>query len=357
MQVTYTGKLIVGGSGIGTTAWHQVKPLFENIYLEKVYCEGYKCDVPEKFFETIPLPTLNSDFYTLDLIFDSLVSLNIEKSPEIIQTWGSHCLHTLREFPEAISIVNLYSAHPLEQSLLLRQEYATFNVEYTNPLLKKFTKELEMCDYIFIPSEFILNSLRKHGLEHKAKLVPFGVDLEKFKPAPKTNEKYKVIFVGGNWLRKGLVYLLSAWKLFMSSHKDAINDAELIVAGCDVSFKDLPLNVKVGWVDDLVKEYQNSDIFCLPAIEDGCPLATYEAMACGLPVIITNTTGTYQHVFSGTNGFVIQPKSIKEIYDKIVYFYENRSEIKRMGQNSRKMVEAFPWERHEKEYLKFIEGL
>lgn len=345
--------MVVGGSGIGTTAWHQVKPLYEAGILEKVYSEGKKCDIPDENFNLISVP--QGDYLVQDLIFDSLVSLSVEKYPEIIQSWGSHCYHTLKEFPEAKSVVNLYSAHPLVQKELLKGEYKSFGINPTNPyILKKFSKELEICDYIFIPSEFILNSLRKVGLDHKTKLVPFGVDLEKFKPGEKA-DNFKIIFVGSNWMRKGLIYLLGAWKKFMEEYKDS--EAELIVAGSNAKFDNLPPNVKVGWVDDLVKEYQESSAFFLPTIEDGCPLATYEAMACGLPAVVSSNTGTYQHIFNGNNGFIVTPAKVNEIYEKIVYFYENPGEALRMGKNARKMAEAFPWERHEKEYLKFIEEI
>ena len=49
--------------------------------------------------------------------------------------------------------------------------------------------------------------------------------------------------------------------------------------------------------------------------------------------------------------------NVKDIYDKIMYFWENPNESKRMGNNARKMAEAFPWKRHEEEYIKFIKSV
>ena len=349
MKVTYTGRMDVGGSGIGTTAWHQVKPLIEENLLERVYAPAGK-KVPEKLLTKIP--DINAPYIVGDIFFDGYTSLTIEKYPEILQTWGNHCLYQFREFPKAKKIVNLYSAHPIEQDTLMRGEP---NYVSSADSMKKQIKELELADYIFIPSEFVYNSLVKHKLQYKAKIVPFGVDLEKFKPreTPKEDDKFQIMFVGQNWLRKGLIYLLTAFK------KLDLKNAELIVAGVqDDLGKAFPLeNVKFGWVPDLVKAYQDSDVFVLPAIEDGCPLAVYEAMACGVPPIVTDTNGTAQHIYNGQNGFIIPPKSVDAIMDTIKSIYDNRDLGIKMGHQARKTAEAFPWERHEQEYVKFIKSI
>lgn len=274
----------------------------------------------------------------------------MEKEPEILQTWGSHCLFQLRSFPKAISIVNLYSAHPIIQHNLMKGEQ---NYIPKPVLLQKMVKELDECNYIFIPSEWVLKSLREFGLEYKAKLIPFGVDLNKFVPGEHLREDniFRVIFVGQNWVRKGLLYLLKAWK------KLKLEDAELVVAGVEkIQGIDID-NVKWGWVPDLVKAYQDSDVFCLPSLEDGAPLSCLEAMSCGIPPIITDTTGTYQHIYNGTNGLVIKSKSVDAIAGALQMCYDDRDRVRQMGDMARKMAEAFPWERHEQAYVKWIKSL
>jgi len=352
MKVTYTGKMDIGGFGIGTSAWHQVKPLIEEDLLEIVYAEG-GAKVPEKYFRQTPDWALSTTYEVQDLFFDAFCTIMMTKEPEILQTWGSHCLFQLRSFPKAISIVNLYSAHPVVQHNLMKGEG---NYVPRPVLMQKIIKELEECDHIFIPSEWILKSLREFGLDHKAKLVPFGVDLEKFTPRdqPREDNIFRVIFVGSNPVRKGLIYLLRAWK------KLNLSNAELVIAGVPADIKnphpDLK-NIKWGWVPDLVKAYQDSDVLCLPTLEDGCPLVTYEAMACGIPPIITDTTGTEQHIYNGTNGLIIESKSVNVIAEALQMCYDNRERVRQMGKMARTMAEAFPWERHEQAYVKWIKSL
>ena len=94
-------------------------------------------------------------------------------------------------------------------------------------------------------------------------------------------------------------------------------------------------------------------------VGNGCLLhnCTYEAMASGLPVIVSSNTGTKQHVFEGMQGFIVPPSDVKELSERIQYFYDNPELVKKMGRNARKMAEAFPWERHEQEYVKWIKSL
>jgi len=121
---------------------------------------------------------------------------------------------------------------------------------------------------------------------------------------------------------------------------------------------ELPPNTRVvEWVDDIIETYQNSDVFVLPAIEDGCPLVTYEALACGLPVIISKTTGTKQHVWNGTNGFVIDSGNVSEIADRIKFLYEHRNELAEMKKKARESVMGLTWKSFEEQYAKWIQGI
>ena len=158
-----------------------------------------------------------------------------------------------------------------------------------------------------------------------------------------------VLVAGFLSARKGLKYLLEAWVEL------DLDDALLNV--CGITNPDIfpPLkNVQFGWVPDLVETYQCADVFCLPAVEDGCPLATYEAMACGTVPIVSTQTGTKQHIYHGRNGFVIPPKDRESIKQYLQMLYDDREQGKYLGKKARETAEAFPWEKHEQEYVKWI---
>ena len=349
VRVTYTGKMEIGGSGIGSTAMHQIRPLYMNKMLGKIYASDLQsppdASLLHLFFTKIP-EVQHPMYFVGDVIFDTITSLQMEK-PSILQTWLNHSYAQMLKYPDAIKIVNLFSAHPDVQAKLV-------GMDTQNPVtklsLERQRTELEMADWILVPSEFALNSLKEKELDKKAILIPFGVDLEKFIPGEKKDDVFRVIFVGSNWERKGGPLLLDAWE------KLNLKNAELIICGVSEEMVgDVEENVKIGWVPDLVMALQNSSIFCLPALEDGCPLATYEAMACGLPVIISENTGTKQHVTEGKDGFIIKPDSVDSICEVLEDLYTK--DVSKLGKRARKTVEKWPWERYEKTYIDFVKGL
>lgn len=349
VRVTYTGKMEIGRSGIGSTAMHQIKPLYMNKMLGKIYASDLQsppdASLLHLFFNKIP-EVQHPIYFVGDVIFDTITSLQMEK-PSILQTWLNHSYAQMLKYPDAIKIVNLFSAHPDVQAKLV-------GMDTQNPItklsLERQRTELEMADWILVPSEFALNSLKEKELDKKAILIPFGVDLEKFIPGEKKDDVFRVIFVGSNWERKGGPLLLDAWE------KLNLKNAELIICGVSEEMVgDVEENVKIGWVPDLVMALQNSSIFCLPALEDGCPLATYEAMACGLPVIISENTGTKQHVTEGKDGFIIKPDSVDSICEVLEDLYTK--DVSKLGKRARKTVEKWPWERYEKTYIDFVKGL
>ena len=346
-EVTYSGKIELGGSGIGLTASHQVKPLLENGLLKRAYVMG---TTPEFEKYVVKVPVVRGDYVIQDIMFDAVTSLIIKPS-KLLQTWLSHCLFTMQSVDFEYRIVNCFSAHIEEQDELLRQATGQRMV---HPLLKeKILRELKLATHILCPSEFVFQTLKKHGLAKKAKIIPFGVDTEKFTPGVKTDNKFRVLFIGRNWLRKGLPYLFLAWSQLR------LKDAELVVITSRLPEGiEVPENTRVvEWVDDIIETYHNADIFVLPAIEDGCPLVTYEALACGVPVIVSNTTGTYQHIWDGTNGFVIKSGSVSDLANCIQFLYDRPKELARMKRMARKSVENLTWKNFESNYVSWIKSI
>jgi len=355
VRVTYTGKMQIGGSGIGSTAMHQVKPLYTNKMLGKIYAPDVKAP---KDASLLPLfhkqiPDVPHPLYLVgDVLFDTITSLEMEE-PTILQTWMNHSYAQMNRYPDAIKIINLFSAHPDVQARLVGMDV---DDPATAISLKRQRAELEMADHILVPSLFALESLKEFGLNKKATVMPFGVDLEKFNPGDKkfSNLPMKVIFVGSNWERKGGPLLIEAWE------KLDLKEAELTICGISkesLGNQKFPDNVKVGWVPDLVEALQNSSLFILPALEDGCPLATHEAMACGLPAVVTHNTGTKDYITDGKDGWVIDSHSVDAICDVLQYAYDNTIVLSGMGQAARKTIEKWPWERYEQQYIDFIRGL
>ena len=143
------------------------------------------------------------------------------------------------------------------------------------------------------------------------KITPIspGVDLTLFQPAPLAeragDRPVRLLFVGGDFQRKGGDLLLRwaretrvevAWELHLVT-RDAVPKTPGVQVYHGVS-NNSPA---------LVTLYQTSDVFVLPTRADCYSLVAMEAMACGLPVVISSLGGIPEIVMDGETGFLIAP--------------------------------------------------
>ena len=273
-------------------------------------------------------------------------NINLEKY-NIIHSW--ELLPKLyRLIKEKNSKIKIIQDVPLAFSGVLNERERIYLWEKKNIQMSNCIKEsLSYIDYFIVPSDFVKKSLIKEGIDKdKIFVVPFGVDTEKFKPAEKDYfGTFRVAFSGNVNLRKGIPFLIHAWKDLK------LEDAELNIYG--IVYPEVrkyltereKYNIKVhGFLRDIDRELPKNHIYVFPSILEGSAKSTYEAMACGLPVITTENSGSI--VEDGKEGFIIPTLDVESIKEKILFFYENREEIKRFGERARKKVERYTWKRY-----------
>jgi glycosyltransferase involved in cell wall biosynthesis len=94
----------------------------------------------------------------------------------------------------------------------------------------------------------------------------------------------------------------------------------------------------LGWVRDLRSTYRGWNVFVLPSLDEGLPIAILEAMAEGLPVIATEVGGVPELVVHGVTGLLVHtssPSALTEALDQLLRDPDLR---RTMGQNARKQV-------------------
>ncbi len=166
-----------------------------------------------------------------------------------------------------------------------------------------------------------------------------------------------MLFVGNIGIQKGVHYLLEAWSSLN------LKNSELVFIG-QIQDEIKPILSKYegkyiwrGHVkhEELYKEYSNASVFILPSLQEGSALVTYEAMACGIPLIVSENTGSI--VRDGFDGFIIPIRDVDAIKEKIIWFFEHPDEMKIMGTNARGYVQNFTWERYADEVIKVYREL
>jgi UDP-glucose:(heptosyl)LPS alpha-1,3-glucosyltransferase len=187
-----------------------------------------------------------------------------------------------------------------------------------------------------------------------------GVDLERFAPASAAaraaarakfgfkDDELVVCFVGTEFERKGLGTLVEAMGLLKGE------PVRVLVAGADSSqpfarrASRLGVNERmhfVGLTKDVQSVYAASDIYTLPTVSDPCPIAPLEAMASGLPVIVSNAliTGVAEHVQNDEAILLDDPRNASELAHAIRRLREPRlrAEYVRRGLH---LVRAITWD-------------
>jgi glycosyltransferase involved in cell wall biosynthesis len=101
------------------------------------------------------------------------------------------------------------------------------------------------------------------------------------------------------------------------------------------------------------------DILVHTSLREGLPKAVAQGLAGGKPVIAFDIDGTKEVVINGKTGFLIPPKDIKLLKEKIIYLLENPEISDKMGKEGQELIkQLFPVEKMvdeiEKIYVKFL---
>jgi glycosyltransferase involved in cell wall biosynthesis len=364
MRSIYSVGVRLGQGGVGTTARHAVNGLWRAGFLSKLIVNSYyRVPLPRQAVHSmgwVGRAIKKIAFYErsgratdlTDAIFDAWAAPQVTAC-DVFHGWGNMSLRQIRRAHQngAFTIVERASAHNLTQARLLAEEAQRWNIR--QPLtvqraIRRAAAETAETDFITVPSEFAYRSFIENGVAFdKLILIPFGVDVQRFAPpAELTRQKFHVVFIGLISVQKGVPDLLEAWRLA------ALPNAELSLAGVIgpemppilARYQDLSNLHLLGYVPDQAALLQTADVFVLPSIQEGSALVTYEAMASGLPVIITKNCGSIAR--NGQDGFIVPIRDPGTLANRLTAFAREPALRRSMGQAARRHVLDFSWERY-----------
>jgi glycosyltransferase involved in cell wall biosynthesis len=195
----------------------------------------------------------------------------------------------------------------------------------------------------------------------KIRIVPNGVDLQRFKPMEDCEQvkegfvgksKYLVLFVGRLVPRKGPHFLIEAAKNVVKESRDVM----FLVVGDGplrnqlISYaKELGVShnfIFLGDVDDkkLPSIYNCADLLALPSLQEGQGISLLEAQAATKPVVAFNVSAINEVVINKETGLLIKPDS-NELSNSILHLLSHDSLREEMGRNGREFVQKnFSWD-------------
>jgi glycosyltransferase involved in cell wall biosynthesis len=97
----------------------------------------------------------------------------------------------------------------------------------------------------------------------------------------------------------------------------------------------------LGWRRDIPEIMAATDIFVLTSLWEGLPRVLPQAMVMGIPIVATKVDGTPEAVTNEVNGFLIEPRDLKGMAEKILYLLDNPRKAKDLGEQGRKMIGEF----------------
>lgn len=209
------------------------------------------------------------------------------------------------------------NSHPDNFWEILTEEHRRWNCPY--PPVAKFYIErarrmMADVDFVLSPSRFVRESFLARGFRPEQLLdVVYVINVSCFRPARQERPKNRpltIVNTGSLSLRKGTPYLLEAFRLI---HKEVPDVRFLLTHIVMDSVKPILArykNLPIEWAPPLDKgplaeRLRSADIFILPSLEEGLARTALEAMACGLPVVLTPNTGASDFVVEGVNGSVV----------------------------------------------------
>ena len=241
---------------------------------------------------------------------------------------------------------------------------------------------LRRADAFVAISTVIADELIDHGVaKQKVHLIPNSVDTTRFQPvsaAEKNRLRHRldlpldqviVIFTGRLVSYKGLPLLLQVWQEVRNNHRNSflllVGSGSMDIDNCEeelhstVSSKGLQDSVLfTGSVSNVNEYLQASDIFVFPSENEAFGISVIEAMACGMPVVSTDSGGLNDIITDHENGLVVEAGNFDQLHHAMEKLMADEQLANRLSHKARQDVkEYFSMERVTQSYIDLFDQL
>lgn len=263
--------------------------------------------------------------------FDHWVKKQLQAGDHIISSYGyaNECFSWVRQHGGK-TFVDAGNSHPENFWKTLSEEHRRWQNPYP-PVARHWIDRslamMEHVDYVLSPSSYVTASFLSQGFRSDQILRNvYPVDLDCFTPATEPRSAGRpltLISTGMLSLRKGTPYLLEAFRIVRKQipgvrlllTKQIRDDIKPLLR----RYSDLPIEWSPSLAPaQLAERLRSADIFVLPSLEEGLARTALEALACGLPIIVTLHTGVNDFVRSGINGEIVPIRDANAIADAIL---------------------------------------
>lgn len=289
---------------------------------------------------------------------------------EIVQAVSHGCaLATLRTARAAGArcVLDCISTHIDDYASNVGRAHAEFGLRrIPHPRLHQAAlAEYAEADVIRVMSQHARETFLQHGhTDDNLVVVPPVVEVDKFPRARLDASRFRVVYVGRIEPGKGFQYLVDAYERL------ALSDAELELWGGS-GFRSIArwLGARQRRIPSLAirafethevgyrEAYGRASVLVHPSLTDGYAYVVAEAMACGIPVIVTDQTGAADLVEEDVNGYVVPARDANAIAERLQHLYDHPELLRTMGAAARRAAASLSREAFRARYLPDVLGL
>ena len=287
-----------------------------------------------------------------DGAFDTFVSERLGRF-DLFHGVTGQCLKSIQRAKKlgAATILDSVTFHIDDFGEAQDRECAKFGIQpaVIERARERMRGEYECADAIRVMSTRARDSFVSRGIpESKVCVVPPFFNIDEFPLSKRSDAMFRVSFVGLIEPWKGFHYLIEAFQNLR------LPDSELVIWGgtgsravrryMDAATARTP-NVILRPVEVRSVGYGNvygdTSVLVLPSLADGFGFVVAEAMACGVPAIVTEKTGAADLIEDGVSGYIIPAGDSSAIAERLEYLKRYPKRLESMGSAARIAVAAY----------------
>jgi len=252
--------------------------------------------------------------------FDLWARTYMKPGDNVISSYGyaNFCFQYARK-TGGKTFIDAGNSHPEQFWEIVAEEHKKWGIDRL-PMPRHWNERgrriLEFTDYILSPSSYVTESFSRRGWPAETIFyLPYPVDLSVFGASPdveitkRDKSPLRLICTGSVSVRKGFPYLLEAMRIIRREQEAILMLTDVV----ESSMKDiLPKygDIPIEWSPplphkELAERLKQADVFALLSLEEGMARTVTEALACGLPAVVTNHTGSSDFIKPGINGEIV----------------------------------------------------
>jgi glycosyltransferase involved in cell wall biosynthesis len=226
-------------------------------------------------------------------------------------------------------------------------------------LHKRRLRDIALADRILVPSQHIADALVLRGTSREnVTVIPYAADTVRFRPleGKRHGRECTFLFAGGITQRKGIKYLLEAWRAIRRPgwRLQLLGALPGVTRPLEPYLNDVELLGRVSH-SEVGARMAAADVFVFPSLFEGSAVVTYEALACGLPTVVTPAAGSV--VRDRVEGFVVAERDVTALAEALEQVGADPELRAEMGHAARLRAESFTWERYQASLLDAVRDL